>query len=121
MTATHQAPQFSRDEYLVLAPFADLLAHDDFVGLSDFLTHCRIRITAETNVADTILAHYRLPIGYDIDRVAMDLRMWKPVADRIWQLMSEKAEREATADRERKRSPKLTAKSINGHAAGIAI
>ena len=121
MTATHEAQQFSRDEHLALAPFADLLAHDDFEGLSDFLTHCQIRIAAEVNVADTILAHYRLPIGYDINRVAMDLRTWKPVADRLWQLMSEKAEREATADRERKRAPKSKAKRMNGHTAGIAI
>jgi len=121
MSATRQAQQFSRDEYLVLAPFADLLAHDDFEGLTDFLTHCEIRITAETNVADTILAHYRLPIGYDIDRVALDLRLWKPVADRLWQLMSEKAEREATADRERKRAPKSKAKRMNAYTAGIAI
>lgn len=117
-----QKPDASDDEGAILMCFADFLENDGIEGLALYLTHCKIRMVTGLTAGDAILAHYRNPIGYDIERVAMDLRMWKPVADRIWQLMNEKAERAASADRDRKRLSKPKAKGMNGHdAAGIAI
>jgi hypothetical protein len=55
--------------------------------LADFLEHCGVSsddiARHDGDVAETVLAHYETPGGYDIDAAAHDLATWPPIAKRI--------------------------------------
>lgn len=111
-----QATNLIGDEAVILCCFADFL-DEDGMGIDElcrYIMHCGIKIPEGMTVGDAILAHYRNPIGYDVDRAAMDLRMWPPIAERILELQTAEAERRATGATKRKRSQR--AAHMNGHA-----
>ena len=64
---------------------------------------------------EAILARYRNPRGYDIDRAAMDLRSWPPIAARILELQTAEAERR-TASETKNRAQRRKRRTVNGHA-----
>ena len=103
------------DEIAILNCFANFDDQDGLDGLCRYIMHCGIKIPEGMATTDAILAHYRNPIGYDIDRAAWDLRTWPPIAARILELQTAEAERRAAGATKRKRSQR--AASINGHAA----
>lgn len=91
----------TKDEAIILAWFADFLGEDcdddGIKSLSAYLDHCKVKLQTGMTAGESILAHYRNPVGYDIDRAAMDLRTWPPIADRIRELQSQKAEARSKA------------------------
>jgi len=96
-----QAADLTEDEAIILAWFADFLGEDcDDDGIKSFsayLDHCRVKLQTGMTAGESILVHYRNPLGYDIDRAAMDLRTWPPIAARLLELQSQKAEARAKA------------------------
>lgn len=110
-----QAPDLTDDEAVILAWFADFLEQDGIEGLARYLDHCRINIATGMTAGDAILAHYRNPLGYDIDRAAMDLRTWPPIEARILELQTEVAQRRSAEGANRVR--KHRTKRVNGHGA----
>lgn len=87
------------DKSLILCGFADFL-REDGAGLDElcrYITHCGIRMQSGMTAGESILAHYRNPLGYDIDLAAMDLRTWPPIARRIHELQTDEAEARAKA------------------------
>lgn len=119
------ASDVSDDEGAILLCFADFLENDGIEGLSEYLTHCRIKMVEGMTAGEAILAHYRTPLGYDINRAAMDLRTWPPIAARIFELQSEKAESRAKAkNRTNARSKAKRAQSahaLNGQGGHLPI
>jgi hypothetical protein len=107
-----QASELTEDEGLILAWFAHFLEKDGIDGLANYLTHCGIKIRDGATAGDGILEHYRNPLGYDIDRAAMDLRTWPPISARIRELQNEEAERRAVGKAKRVRN----LRAANGHA-----
>jgi hypothetical protein len=103
------------DETAILAWFAHFLEEDGIDGLAEYIAHCKIKMVPGLTAGDAILAHYRNPLGYDIERAAMDLRAWPPIASRIFELQSSEAERRATGATKRKRVQRA-ASSMNDHA-----
>lgn len=112
-----QALAFSDDEGAILMCFADFHANQGIEVLARYLTHCKIKMVPGLTAGDAILAHYRNPIGYDIDRAAMDLRTWPRVAARLLELQTEEAERRSAANANRVR--KHRTKGMNGQAAAL--
>ena len=111
-----QGGNLNDDAAVILCCFADFL-DEDGMGLDDlcrYIMHCGIKTPAGMSVGDAILTHYRNPLGYDIDRAAMDLRTWPPIAARITELQTDEAERRANAKAKRVRR----IRAMNGHAAG---
>jgi len=104
----------SKDEAIILAWFADFLGEDcdddGIKSLSDYLDHCKVKLQTGMTAGESILAHYRNPIGYDIDRAAMDLRTWPPIAARILELQTEKAEQRSAGVAKRVRSHRANRK-----------
>lgn len=103
----------STDETAILVWFAHFLEEDGIDGLAKYLAHCGIQMRPGATAADAILAHYSNPVGYDIDRAAMDLRTWPPIAARILELQTAEAERLAAGASKRKRDQR--AARMNGH------
>jgi hypothetical protein len=98
------------DEIAILNCFAAFDDHGGLEELARYIMHCGIIIPEGMAAGDAILAHYRTPLGYDIDRAAMDLRRWPPVAAHLLQLQTAEAERRALAETQsraqrRKREP----------------
>ena len=110
-----RAAELTDDEVLILAWFAHFLEKDGIDGLAKYLTHCGIKATSGMTAGESILAHYRNPLGYDIERAAMDLRMWPPIAARLIEVQMEEAERRSTASATRVRAHR--SKRINDHRA----
>ncbi len=110
-----QASDLTDDEAVILAWFADVLEQDGIEGLARYLDHCRIKFATGMTAGDAILAHYRNPLGYEIDRAAMDLRTWPPIAARILELQTTEAERQAQSATKRKRAQRTAL--MNGRAA----
>ncbi len=120
-----QAADLTEDEAVILAWFADFLGEDcddnGIKSLSAYLDHCRVKLQKGMTAGESILAHYRNPLGYDIDRAAMDLRTWPPIAARILELQSAEAERRTAAE-SRGRANRRKRRAMNGHAqAGYPI
>jgi hypothetical protein len=101
------------DEATILLCFADIYDDGGIDGLSAYLAHCKIKMAPGMTAGDAILAHYRNPLGYDIDRAAMDLRMWPPVASHILELQTVEAERRTA---EEGRFDRRKRRAMNGHA-----
>lgn len=110
----------TKNEGLVLGWFAHFLEADGIEGLAKYLAHCQIKMVPGLTAGEAILAHYHNPLGYDIDRAAMDLRTWPPIATRILELQTEEAERRASAETQTRRARRKRSQ-INGHAAGHPI
>ena len=111
-----QGSDLTGDAAVILCCFADFL-DEDGMGVDElcrYIMHCGIKIPGGMTVGDAILAHYRNPIGYDIDRAGMDLRTWPPIAARILELQTEEAESRA----KRKAKQVRQRRAMNGHAAG---
>ena len=108
-----QAPEISEDEAVILNWFAHFYERHGLEGLCHYILHCGIQIPAGATAGDAILDHYRNPLGYDIDRAAMDLRMWPPISARLRELQNEEAQRRAV----RKATRVRNLRSANGHAA----
>lgn len=107
------------DKSLILCGFADFL-REDGAGLDElcrYITHCGIRMQSGMTVGESILAHYRNPLGYDIDLAAMDLRTWPPIAARILEVQTEEAERRSKAEAQGKRHRRQRC-AMNAHATG---
>lgn len=102
----------SEDEASILVCFADMLAENGIDGLCAYVSHCGIKLPEGISDGEAILAHYRNPLGYDVDRAAMDLRTWPPVSERLCELQTEEAERRAKSKAKRVRN----IRAMNGHA-----
>jgi hypothetical protein len=111
------ASEFLADEIAILNCFADFDNQGGIDELCRYIMHCGIKIPGGMATTDAILAHYRNPIGYDIDRAAMDLRTWPPIATRILELQTAEAERRASDTTKRVRAHR--SKRVNGHAAAL--
>jgi len=108
-----KATSFSAEEALILITFADFGVD----RVPAYMHHCRIKVPEGMTVPDAILAHYRTPLGYDIERAAMDLRTWQPIADTIHHWQMAEAERRAKQKAQRVRNRRAT----NGHTAELSI
>jgi hypothetical protein len=111
------ASQLLADEIAILNCFADFDNQGGIDELCRYIMHCGIQIPEGMRTGDAILAHYRNPLGYDIDRADMDLRTWPPIAARLLELQTAEAERRATATTKRVRAHR--SKRVNGHAAAL--
>jgi hypothetical protein len=112
-----QASESTDDETVILAWFAHFGDEDGLDGLCRYIMHCGIEMRDRMTAGDAILAHYRNPIGYDIDRAAMDLRTWPPIAARIVELQTAEAERRTAAET-KSRGQRRKRSGMNDHAAG---
>ena len=105
------------DEIAILNCFANFDDQDGLDGLCRYIMHCGINIPEDMGAGDAILAHYRNPLGYDMDRAAMDLRTWPPIAARLLELQTEEAESRA----KRKAKQVRQRRAVSGHAGEHSI
>ena len=110
-----QTSDLTEDEAMILVYFADVYDDGGIEGLGECLMHCKIKMIGGMTAGESILAHYRNPLGYGIDRAAMDLRTWPPIAARILEMQTEKAEQRSAGIAKRVRSHR--AQRMNGRGA----
>ena len=108
------------DEIAILNCFADFDHQGGIDELCRYIMHCGIKIPEGMGAGDAILAHYRRPLGYDMDRAAMDLRTWPPIAARLLELQTAEAERRTAAET-KSRGQRRKRSAMNGNPAGHSI
>jgi hypothetical protein len=92
---THDPLTTGQQKALILSILVDMGADD----LCDYLHHAGfdlMAITSAKELPQAWVAHYRQGQGsYDVERAAMDLLTWPPIARRVFGLQAE-AQRLAT-------------------------
>lgn len=104
---SHDKPLSTEEQKnLICGILADFAADPDVEVLFDYLSHCRLPLSALHSAGDIVpafLALYRTRPGvYDVDRAFGDLRWWSPIAARIKELETEAQRRKKSKLKRRK-------------------